>query len=372
MTNLPILTTADAAFVTDRLLVGGDLDGIDPALARAQLADLVERGVTHILDTRLEWTDQEYVARHAPQVDYLHLGVDDDGGTLPDAWFDKAVGWLDAALGQPDTRVLVHCHMGVNRSPSLAFGYLLHAGHGVREALTAIRAAREIAVIDYADDALAWHHRRTGAATPRQKADQAQLAKWRQANLLDAEHVIRGIRQDQSVRRAALDLGAGAGLLCRRGSDEAVRRCWLFQMSAEQAANCLADFEDDQEAWILPLSRYIDDVNPDDLVLLWRMGPGDTAGIFGYGIVTESGVKAQRPKDWADPDGPERLSPAVEADLVFVAPQLLLTRPELKRWPEFTRDRFDLFKMAQRPNAFPVEAEHLDRVAALLRTKATR
>ena len=371
MTTLPTLTTADAAFVTDRLLVGGDLDGIDPDLARAQLADLINSGVTHILDTRLEWTDQEYLTRHAPQIDYLHLGVDDDGGTLPDHWFDQAVAWVDAAMGKPAARVLVHCHMGVNRSPSLAFGYLLHAGHGVREALDAIRAARKIAVIDYANDALAWHHRRTGAAPRRQQADQAQLAAWRQANHLDAEHVIREIRQDQSVRRAALDLEAGAGLLRSRSGDEAVRRCWLFQMSAEYAEDCLADFEDGQ-AWILPLSRYTADVKPGDLALLWRMGPGDTAGLFGYGIVTDSDLSASRPKDWADPDGPERLSPAVEADLMFVAPQLLLTRPELKQWPEFTRDRFDLFKMAQRPNAFPVEAEHLDRIAALLRTKATR
>jgi len=186
----PVLTRARAAFVTDRLLVGGDLDGIDPDLARAQLDELVGAGVTHILDTRLEWSDEDYVARRAPGIGYLHLGVDDDGGTLPDAWFDEATAWLDGVLARPGTRALVHCHMGVNRSPSLLFGYLLHTGSGVREALDAIRGAWRLAVIDYADDALAWHHRRTGASAGVRGADRRALAQWRRDNAIDPEQVI--------------------------------------------------------------------------------------------------------------------------------------------------------------------------------------
>jgi hypothetical protein len=43
------------------------------------LREIQALGVTHILDNRMEWSDEQFVARHAPGVTYLHNGQDDIG-----------------------------------------------------------------------------------------------------------------------------------------------------------------------------------------------------------------------------------------------------------------------------------------------------
>ena len=77
----------------------------------------------------------------------------------PGEWFDVAVDWSVAAIEGGGT-VLTHCHMGVNRGPSLGFAVLLEQGWDPIEALDAIRTARPIAWVAYAEDALRWHHER--------------------------------------------------------------------------------------------------------------------------------------------------------------------------------------------------------------------
>ncbi|TQL60932.1 protein-tyrosine phosphatase family protein [Oryzihumus leptocrescens] len=190
---------ANISFVTDRLAVGGDLDWRE-AVARTQLEELVGLGVSHIVDVRVEWSDEEFVAVHAPQVRYLHHGMDDDGQRVAAAWFDTGVGWaLDALEGDPAHVVLTHCHMGINRGPSLGFAVLLAQGWDPVEALDAIRAARPIAYIDYARDALRWHHARAGHGRRELTRDLKRLADWRESNNLDVVSVIRGIRQSENA-----------------------------------------------------------------------------------------------------------------------------------------------------------------------------
>lgn len=191
--SLPALKTADAAFVTDTLLVGGDLDALDDQLAASQLHELAEAGVTHILDTRIEWSDEQWVADLLPQLRYLHHGMDDAGQRVPGEYFESGVTWANDAFDGGGT-VLVHCHMGVNRGPSLGFAIMLAQGWDPFEALDAIRAARPIAWIAYADDVLAWHHRRRGT-TELLHADRARLERWRETHALDLAAVIRRKRE---------------------------------------------------------------------------------------------------------------------------------------------------------------------------------
>ncbi len=185
---------ADAVFVTDRLLVGGDLDVQDVRLAARQLAELVELGVTHVVDVRLEWDDLDYVAERAPDLAYLHHGMDDAGQQVPLEWFDEGVRWVLDALEAGGT-VLAHCHMGVNRGPSLGYAVLLAQGWDPVEALDAIRRARPQAFVAYAEQALRWHHVRTGGTVEEHAADQARLKEWRRTHALDLESVIRLKRQ---------------------------------------------------------------------------------------------------------------------------------------------------------------------------------
>ena len=95
---------ANAHFVTDRLLIGGDLDAWDGELAVRQLHELRALGVTDVLDVRVEWSDEELVSQLAPEMSYLHLGIDDAGQRVPDAWFDRIAEWSTAALADPDVR----------------------------------------------------------------------------------------------------------------------------------------------------------------------------------------------------------------------------------------------------------------------------
>ena len=191
--GLPVLEVANASFVTDRLLVGGDLGTHDEELAVRQLEELVDAGVTHVVDTRIEWDDTAWVAERSPDIVYRHHGMDDAGQEVPPEWFDEAVGSARAGLDSGGI-VLAHCHMGVNRGPSLGLAVLLDQGWDVVEALDAIRGARPVAWIAYADDALRWHHARQGSSD-RLAGDLGRVERWRSQNELDLVAVIRAKRE---------------------------------------------------------------------------------------------------------------------------------------------------------------------------------
>ena len=127
---------ANASFVTERLAVGGDLSP-NFGLAKRQLDELVAAGITHIADLREEWSDETLVKTWEPQLKYLHHRVADAGQEIGGAWFDALADWVDAALAEPGSKVLVHCHMGVNRAPSAVLALMLNRGIGLRPALDA-------------------------------------------------------------------------------------------------------------------------------------------------------------------------------------------------------------------------------------------
>lgn len=185
---------ANFDFVTDRVATGGDLPAGRAAAARA-LREIVAAGITHIVDCRIEWSDEEFVAAFAPEIVYLHNPADDRGQRMPGWWFDRGVGFALEALAHPGTKVLAHCHMGINRGPSLAYAILLAQGTDPVDAIAAVRAARPVAHADYAEDALDWHQRRIGTSQTIRRSDRRRLRAWRAANRLDVGDVIRGLRQ---------------------------------------------------------------------------------------------------------------------------------------------------------------------------------
>ena len=184
---------ANLNFITPRLATGGDLpEGFDEALT--DLRAWEELGITHVVDNRLECSDAEFVAEHSPDIEYLHNGVDDRGEDMPDEWFDTGVRFVLAALVEPDAKVLVHCHMGINRGPSLTYASLLAVGWDPIEAMTAIRTTRPIAAIGYADDALDWHHRRRRVERTTQVENWRRMDEWYDANPIDVVRIIKQIR----------------------------------------------------------------------------------------------------------------------------------------------------------------------------------
>src|SRR5690606_27945446 len=162
-------------------LLGADL-GSDRAKMRRSLSELLDAGVTHILDTRSEWSDEGFVAALAPEILYSSLGVDDAGVAPDDQWFDLVTQSIDEALADPSARVCVLCHVGINRGPSAVFAHLLSSGTSIAAAMDVIREAREVANAYDAEDALEWWIRRMGHSG--EEADRArfELRSWRDAN----------------------------------------------------------------------------------------------------------------------------------------------------------------------------------------------
>ncbi len=183
---------ANLHFVTPHLAVGGDISAFDVDLAALQFAEICRLGITHVVDVRLEWSDLDTFAEQAPEIGYLHHGMDDAGQAVPAQWFEHAVSWIEDAWSQnPDAVVLTHCHMGINRGPSLGFAVLLAQGWDPVEAIAAIRKARPQANVWYAADALDWYHDRTGVDADTAAGQHAALAAWRKDHPLDVVRVIR-------------------------------------------------------------------------------------------------------------------------------------------------------------------------------------
>jgi dual specificity phosphatase 3 len=191
-----IMTNLD--FIIPQLATGGDLPQ-NQQDAVGVLQKWRSLGITHVVDNRFEWTDANLVAEHCPEIQYLHHGVDDAGQQMPDWWFGIGTEWVRGALQDPQAKVLVHCHMGINRGPSMAYACLLMLGHDPIEAMTMIRSARPIAAIGYAENALDWHHRTSGASRREQLADQQRLEAWREANWIDVVRIIRQIRATEAA-----------------------------------------------------------------------------------------------------------------------------------------------------------------------------
>ncbi|MEE9963674.1 MAG: dual specificity protein phosphatase family protein [Propionicimonas sp.] len=199
---------ADAVFVTDRVAVGADL-AANFNRAQAQLAELVGSGITHIVDLRSEWSDEALVHTWAPQVKYLHHRVQDAGQIIDPAWFNGLVDWVrDALDSDPAAKVLIHCHMGVNRAPSAVLAVLMDQGITLRDGLNLIRDARPVAVIDYAGSVVNWYCQRHGCDARTKRNLRRGLVRWRQSHHIDGQEVIRQIRSQETPNsRWAVRLG---------------------------------------------------------------------------------------------------------------------------------------------------------------------
>ena len=158
------------------------------------MAEWVDAGVTDIVDVREEWTDEKLVRQFAPHIRYHHLGTHDDGGAQDAEWFTEGLAALHDALTHGGARVVVHCHMGVNRGPSMGFAYLLDQGWTPVAALRAIREARPIAAVAYAKDALNAHHELHEVSGQQQIEDHNQVDKWMTDNDVNIATIIRKIR----------------------------------------------------------------------------------------------------------------------------------------------------------------------------------
>lgn len=191
---------ANIAKLTDRLWVGGDLDHRAPGGALSELKGWLDVGVTDILDLRAEWSDEDLVKSAAAEVRYHHLGATDRGLPQDDAWFSEGV---DVARSSWDRRgtLLVHCHLGVNRAPSMAMAILATAhGWDPIDSLQHTRRCRSVAHAAYAEDALDWWLREKLEPPASKRAYRSRLANWRHAYPLDGDRIVEKMRDGRRER----------------------------------------------------------------------------------------------------------------------------------------------------------------------------
>jgi len=139
--------------ITPNIYLSGDLPHGERAMP-ALRSWIEDHGITHILDVREEYSDEALVAKAYPDVGYVYLGTHDNGGHQDPAWFHAGWDAYKAIIDEdPTARVMVHCHMGINRAPSMVFYLMLMEGYGTTQALTMIRNNRPIAACFYAESA---------------------------------------------------------------------------------------------------------------------------------------------------------------------------------------------------------------------------
>ncbi|HRI63049.1 MAG TPA: dual specificity protein phosphatase [Polyangium sp.] len=135
----------DHHWVTPRIALGSAV--VNGEHVQALIAD----GITHVLDCRLaEGGEKLY---EGTTIRYLANPTADDGKPKPEEWFKKGIGFVLTALAIPKSKVLVHCMLGVSRSPSMTYAVLRALGHAPDDAVKLIRKARILAGVRYREDA---------------------------------------------------------------------------------------------------------------------------------------------------------------------------------------------------------------------------
>lgn len=126
----------DFDFVTERVAVGGAI------ITRENFEGVLRAGITHIINTQLEFDDRTLRRSEDHEADILWLPLDDDLLPKPAEAFFTAMRYAQAALERPESKVLIHCASGIHRAPMVALALLRVQGYTRRDALALLAARR--------------------------------------------------------------------------------------------------------------------------------------------------------------------------------------------------------------------------------------
>lgn len=198
--RLPKAEYANISWITDSLAIGGDLSW-KRSIRELQMAEIISQGITCVIDARMEDDDTDWWAGSG--VTYVHVPTNDmEGSHIAFHDFDRAV-LAARQVQRAGGKVLAHCHMGINRGPSMGAAILLDRGMAPVEAMRLIKARRPIAGIYYFMDAYDAHIARNGL-TPNHGVRRAVSATW-YALVRSPEaikHVQRSINEHHARDRA--------------------------------------------------------------------------------------------------------------------------------------------------------------------------
>lgn len=131
----------DMTWVTDRIAVGGGIWNDE------NMRELVDHGVTHIIDMQIEFDDRPLAEPYPVKV--LFNPTDDDFMPKPPQLFQAGVDFALEALEEADTKVYIHCAAGVHRAPTMTLAILRVMGWPLDKAKDHIQERRY--VVDWAE-----------------------------------------------------------------------------------------------------------------------------------------------------------------------------------------------------------------------------
>lgn len=130
--HIPLPDTLNMSWVTPHLAVGGRIRPED-------IKALSKTGVTHVVDTRSEYSDDaEALGRENIQLLYLPTP---DTYPLTVEQLMEGAAWANEQI-RKGGRVLIHCEHGVGRSVLLTCATLVYGGMHAGEALELVKAKR--------------------------------------------------------------------------------------------------------------------------------------------------------------------------------------------------------------------------------------
>jgi len=131
----------DMTWVTERVALGGGIWNAQ------NMKEIVQAGVTHVLDMQIEFDDRPLAEPFGVQV--LWNPTDDDFLPKPPELLKLGVDFALEALADPGARVYIHCAAGVHRAPMMTLAVLCAMDWEIEAAMVLIETRRP--VVDFAD-----------------------------------------------------------------------------------------------------------------------------------------------------------------------------------------------------------------------------
>lgn len=128
--------SADITWILKRLSVGGGI------FTAENMEDIAARGITHIIDTQLEFDDSPLAELYNIKVCWC--GVKDDYSAPDPKEFDKAIDFFESCWGNKENKLHIHCAGGVHRGPMFALLILVKLGKTLNEGMDMITSHRPI------------------------------------------------------------------------------------------------------------------------------------------------------------------------------------------------------------------------------------
>jgi len=126
----------DMTWIMDRVAIGGGIENAE------NMAAVAAAGVTHIINMQIEFDDTELAVQHGIKV--LNNGVYNDFEPKPPELFQRGVDFGLAALRKRNTKLLIHCTLGMHRAPTMALAILCALGWPLKIARQLIERCRPV------------------------------------------------------------------------------------------------------------------------------------------------------------------------------------------------------------------------------------